>query len=228
MMAESNGTRLARRIKSLVIMVLAVVVLIAVQPFLWKKVNGLAEELNQKRFQVKQVNEVKSRGKEIEDEYEKQKIFLEQLTAVVPLSRETLQVIERLEGLASEVGVEVVVESIREEQALLISGAVIEDETPVEAPSISSRRGARETKEEVKKDEPKLLPLVVTIEVRGNPSVLLHYIEAVEHVQELTIVRTLALQSSSVESSSGGSESEYALSMEVIFYLQNYENTRFE
>lgn len=123
MMFEGKGSRLSKRIKELAMVVLVVAVLSAVQPFLWRTVNGLAESLNQKRFQVKQISEIMERSKEVEDEYEKQKVFLEQLSAVVPLSRETLQVIERLEGLAKEVGADIQVESIKEGEALVVGAS---------------------------------------------------------------------------------------------------------
>lgn len=224
MMFESKGSRLSQRVKGLVVVVLVVVALISVQPFLWKAVNELAEELNQKRFQIKQISEVKSRSKEIKDEYEKQEVFLQQLTAVVPLGRETLQVIERLEGLANEIGADIEVESIREEEVLLVGEMVELEEVPIKTSSRTSRRAPSKKEKELKKDEPRLLPLVVAVEVRAIPSVLLRYIEAVEHVQELAVVRSFILEPSNVDSEDN--ESEYVLSMEVIFYLQDYENKK--
>lgn len=224
MMFESKGSRLSQRVKGLVVVVLVVVALISVQPFLWKAVNELAEELNQKRFQIKQISEVKARSKEVKDEYEKQEVFLQQLTAVVPLGRETLQVIERLEGLANEIGADIEVESIREEEVLLVGEMVKSEEVPIKTSSRTSRRAPSKKEEELKKDEPSLLPLVVVVEVRAIPSVLLRYIEAVEHVQELAVVRSFILEPSNVDSEDN--ELEYVLSMEVIFYLQDYENKK--
>jgi len=221
MMFEGKGSRLSKRIKELAMVVLVVAVLSAVQPFLWRTVNGLAESLNQKRFQVKQISEIMERSKEVEDEYEKQKVFLEQLSAVVPLSRETLQVIERLEGLAKEVGADIQVESIKEGEALVVGASEDSEETTPSAP----RRALKKEEEVKKRDEPRLLPLLVTVEIRSNPAVLLRYIEAVEHVQELTTVRSFTLDYSS-GADGESTESEYTLSMEVIFYLQDHENKR--
>ncbi len=217
MMAENKGSRLAQRIKALAVVILLIVVLIVVQPFLWGAVSGLVEELNQKRFQVKQINKIKSLSKDIEDEYNEQKVFLEQLSAVVPLSRETLQVIERLEGLANEIGAEIKVESIKEEDVLLVGGK------KVETKKRDSRRPSS-SEEEPKKDDPKLLPLVVSVEVKGRLPVLLSYIESVENVQELTVVKSFALTPSRSIAGSESNEVEYILSMAVVFYLQDYEN----
>jgi hypothetical protein len=219
-MSESKGSRLSQRVKKLLLVILIMIILIAVQPFLWRVVNESAEQLNQKRFQVKQINEIKTRSKKIEDEYEKQKIFLEQLTAVVPLSRDTLQVIERLEGLANELGVNIEVKSISEEKALVIGSKVNKEEV-----TRSSRRAQVQTVEEEEKDEPRLLPLVVEVVVSANASSLLSYIEAVEHVQELTAIRSFSLEPSS---NNEGNESKYFLSMNVIFYLQDHETKRTE
>lgn len=221
-MFKSKSSRLVQRVRGLVAAVLVVVVLTAVQPFLWRIVNGLAEELNQKRFQVRQISEIKFRSKEVEDEYEKQKIFLEQLTAVVPLGRETLQVIERLEGLANEVGADIEVKSIKEEKVLVVGVRANSEEQSAK----TSRQVSRKKEAESRKDEPKLLPLVVTVEVRAIPSVLLRYIEAVEHVQELTAVKSFGLEPFKDVVDGEGNKLEYVLSMEVVFYLQDYENKR--
>ena len=118
----------------------------------------------------------------------------------------------------------IIVESIMEEKPLMISGGREAEEQTQEASA--ARRASREKKEETKTDEPSLLPLVVKVEVRASPSALLRYIDAVEHVQELTVVKSFLLERSKNPDKGNDTGTEYILFMDVIFYLQDYEDKR--
>lgn len=184
MAIRSLSPRLLRRIRTLVITVVVILGLLIAQPFLWRLVGSMTIRLQDKRSQIQQVTEMKSRIKAAEDNLKEQQASLNQLTAVVPMNRDTIQILERVEGVASQMNLAVEVAGIAEGEPYNYGGA---GGIPV-------------------------FPLVVAVTALGQPSQLLEYIEAMEHVRELVQVKSFAI------SSGGGGL--FSLDMSITFYLQ--------
>ena len=184
MAIRSLSPRLLRRIRTLVITVVVILGLLIAQPFLWRLVGSMTIRLQDKRSQIQQVTEMKSRIKAAEDNLKEQQASLNQLTAVVPMNRDTIQILERVEGVASQMNLAVEVAGITEGEPYNYGGA---GSIPV-------------------------FPLVVAVKALGQPSQLLEYIEAMEHVRELVQVKSFAI------SSAGGGL--FSLDMSITFYLQ--------
>ena len=184
MAIRSLSPRLLRRIRTLVITVVVILGLLIAQPFLWRLVGSMTIRLQDKRSQIQQVTEMKSRIKAAEDNLKEQQASLNQLTAVVPMNRDTIQILERVEGVASQMNLVVEVAGITEGEPYNYGGA---GSIPV-------------------------FTLVVAVEALGQPSQLLEYIEAMEHVRELVQVKSFTV------SSVGGGL--FSLDMSITFYLQ--------
>lgn len=141
-----------------------------------------------KRSQIQQVTGMRSRIKAAEDNFKEQQALLNQLTAVVPMNRDTIQILERVEGVASQMNLTVEVVGITEGEPYSYGGV---GSIPI-------------------------FPLVVAVTALGQPSQLLEYIEAVEHVQELVQVKSFVI--------SPGEGSLFSLDMAITFYLQQQDD----
>jgi hypothetical protein len=72
-----------------------------------------------------------------------------------------------------------------------------------------------------KKEQKKIIPLVVVVQASGRPAALLQYMDGVENVVELTQIRSWTLAPQAVAPSTGLlSPGTYTLDMEIVFYLQ--------
>ncbi|MFH1354003.1 MAG: hypothetical protein ABIH36_01825 [bacterium] len=156
--------RMVRRIRLLGITVAVIAGLVVAQAFLWQMVRSMTVRFQEKRSQIQQVAELKSRIEITESNYKKQRASLDQLTAVVPFNRDTIQVLERLESVANQMSMEIDVVGIVEGEPLWSAGG-----------------GAA------------VFPLTVSVTTSGKPSQLLDYVEEMEYVQELVQVQSFAI-----------------------------------
>lgn len=183
----------------------AVVILVAIQPYLWQSLNTIARDVHAKRSQKQQIGNLKERIIAVEQTLASETELLDQLDAVLPLNNSVPQAIERLERLATERQVELKIIDLQE-----VAGDAGAVDTPV-------------------------LPLRVRLEVTGTSAALLSFMEAIEHLQELTTIEawdmapakagaatpTVAPTSSpSPSASPPPSATLYTLSMTIQFYLQ--------
>jgi len=112
-----------------------------------------------------------------------------------------VDVLERLEGVAQQLGVALEISGIMEEESLSIGEKPV---ARVAMPVVVSP--VPETAASVTETH-RVFPLVVTVSVVGPATQLLAYIDAIEHVQELTQIRSLTLNPEGMVA-------------EVVFYLQ--------
>jgi len=157
-----RGGRDLRRVISQVLILL---VLVVGQPFLWRFVRSSAQALHGKRTAEQQQINLRQRLDEIEQATAEQQPLVEQLATSFPARNLAAQVVERLEQLSDERGVEIDIRDISERDPLAGRGKV------------------------------RLVPLVVTVEAAGSPDQLLGYLEAVEHVPEVVTISEWALES---------------------------------
>lgn len=176
------------RIRTLVITIAVILGLLIAQPFLWRLARSMTIRLQDKRSQVQQVTEIKSRIKDARDNLKEQQAALNQLTVVVPVSRDTIQILERVEGVARQMNLTVEVVGITEGEPYSYGGA---GSIPV-------------------------FPLVVSVSALGQPSQLLEYIEAMEHVRELAQIKSFVV--------SPGEGGLFSLDMTITFYLQQQDD----
>src|SRR3989344_1722450 len=178
--------------------------LIVLQPFLWQFVRELVVRFQQDRSQASQLAAVEQHLAAIQQEQQNQLAQFPQLAAVVPEDKSALSLLERLEEVASALGAAVEVRGIVEE-------APLAERAEGEALPESPAAGGSVT----------VFPLAVTVTVQAPPAVLLDYIDAVEHMEELVQVRSVRL---SADQAGGGNVSNFGLTMEIIFYLQRHGN----
>ncbi len=194
-MEKKTNPRLAKRLKMLILMVVALLIMVAAQPFLWRMVSAATEKLQVERSKAKQIETVRSLRKEVQNEYKKQQAYLDQLTVVVPMRRDILQVIERLEELAQKEGVVVEVVNIRE-------GESIEDD---------------KKKKKDREMTMSIYPLTLSVSLISDPGLILRYVEAVENAREITAVKSFKISPFMYPS---GQRYAYKLEMDINFYLQ--------
>lgn len=157
-------SKLRGHTKKIVLKCLIIIIMLGLQPFVWRQVEVHAVEVHRKRSQKDQAGDLQTRIEQIKQVNEKQKEFLNQLEVVVPYEASLPQLVERLEHLATERGVHLTIQSIEE---VLIG----EEE-----------------------DEVAVIPMLVTLQTLGRPADVLEYVAAVEHIQELNIIQSIALQ----------------------------------
>jgi len=203
-------------LKSLITTSVIVLALLVLQPFLWKMVQNRAEVLHEKRTQAEQIEEVRRRIENIQENYDSQRIFIEQLTSVIPQSRDALQVIERLETASQ--GLDVLLEVSRIDEGLPLRSV----EDLQETDETEARSVAEESATVAGGEAGRIFPLYITLTVTGVPEVLIEYIDAIEHVQELSRIQkfTLSPAVSEEEQLTGVESRNFQLLMTVIFYLQ--------
>ena len=212
-MNDNFTNQRASVVKVLVVLSLAGLLFAGLQPFLWGWVKNRSLALHELRIQAEQIEEVKKRTKEMQDNYNNQKVFVAQLDSVVPQSRNALQVIERLETAAQGLIVKLEVSRIDEGVELNLDGGAVLEETGAAKPA------AKKTKNN---NEPgsSIFPLFITVTATGKPEALVEYIDAVEHVQELSYIQKFTLSPASAAVGATEVSGDYQLLMTVVFYLQ--------
>lgn len=172
--------------QGLLLTLFVIVCLGAAQWWLWQYVRLAAQGLHIKQTQTAQLADIMARIATIDEVYQKQSSLLEQLGVSFPPLTDTPQVIERLERLAAEQAVTLTIRSIGDGQE----------------PAAT------------KKTKVKVVPLPVVIRATGSTSQLLAYLEAVEHVPELTALESWSLSPNTTVTG------HYVLDGKVVFYLQ--------
>lgn len=190
----------------LVALAAAAIGLAAVQPLVWTLVHrGLARVWDD-RSRTDQVAELAARFARGQQETVRLQPLWAQLSAIVPGSQDTLPVLERLEGVAQRSGVQVKIVSINE---ATLAGALV----PIAAAAPASPSPVPEG----------LSSLVVTVAASGSPGQLLEYLAAVEHLPELTQIRSLTLRPFAGVVQPGSPAFE--MSFDIIFYVRQQSDS---
>lgn len=204
-------------IRSLVFLVIYFLALLILQPFLWGMVETRALALHERRTLTEQIKETEIRNREIRNKYESQSIYIEQLASVIPGSSDALQVIERLETATQ--GLDVQVEVSRIDEGTSIKSIIGKDTKLNVEGGITIEETMAVSGEKVSK----IFPLYITLIVTGPPEALIDYIDAVEHVQELSMIQkfTLSPRVPKIGQDVQLDQRDFQLLMTAVFYLQN-------
>lgn len=188
-------------VKTLLVRVVILVVLVGAQFWLWQLVKDRVNDFQQKRFQAQQIEDLNNRINQIKQNQKNQQELLSQLDLIVPTKSSLAQIIERLERVASDRSVRLKISSIKEDQAS--SGSA----TPTLPVS----------------------PVTFSAQVTGTAQQLLQYLDSIEHLQELTVVPTWSITSTTqnganptgAAASPAPSQSAiYTMSFDITFWLQ--------
>ncbi len=171
--------------------IIFVVVLLIIQPFLWRLVTFVADQYHGKLTEEGQYENVQSRLITIETSSESDEALLRQLDPVFPRSTSASKPVERLEGLADESGVVLDIISISDTDEN-IAGKKI----------------------------PGIVKLKITAQALGDAASLLEYLEAVEHTDELVTVDSWGLRLADTTQGVNSPLQQYSLLAEFSFYLQ--------
>lgn len=174
----------------LILALVAVVGLGVAQWWLWQFVRSAAEQLHVKQTEASQLADITKRIATINAVHQQQRSLLEQLSVSFPSLADTPQAIERLERLAGERGVGLTIRSIGDGQEA-------------------------STKKDTKN---KIVPLAIIIRATGSVDQLLAYLEAIEHVPELTALESWSLAPDPL--AVAGAAPSYVFDGKVVFYLQ--------
>ena len=178
-------------VRKLIILGSVLLILLAVQPFLWRYVETSTEALRMKQSEKTQYQSIGSNLDKVKSTIAEQEQALEELSVVFPKKDNTSQVVGRLERLADDNGIDFQIKSILEKE-VDASGQKL----------------------------PGLTPLQVTLEASGDPVHLLQYLEATEHVPEVATIDSWSLQKSTVtDSATGQQTTQYGLVAQVTFYI---------
>lgn len=212
-MSDNVTNQRSSVVKVLVVLSALAALLIGAQPFLWGWVKSRSIALHELRIRAEQIEEVRKRTQEMQENYDNQKVFVAQLDSVVPPSRNAIQVIERLETATQGLDVSLQVSRIDEGVALKQSQAaeLEEADQPKTTPSKTSNNDESVVA---------IVPLFITVNVTGKPEKLVEYIDAVEHVQELSYIQKFTITPAPNKASVTGGEPDFQLLMTVVFYLQ--------
>lgn len=154
----------ARYRRKFSVMLFALVVLIGAQFLLWPFVQSAAANLHNKRTQEQQLINLRHRLKEIDETVHKYDSALENLDGIFPDLAASSQTVEQLEAVAQRRGLQLKIDSIREQD------------------SIASRGPAD------------IVPLTFLMSVTGGSDDLLSYLDDVEHLEEQVVVKTWAIK----------------------------------
>lgn len=188
---ESN-----KKYKRLATTFFLLLVLAVAQPFLWHFVQARALSLQQTRSQEKQIANVKARNAEVQKALDDESAILsQQLAVAAPALADQTRVVERLEALGDQL-------SLQANITVIVA-------LPGDSPLAS---------------EESIVPVAVTVQTAGPPEALLSFMERVEHTPELSLISNWALSPAIPEAAPGGrgqaGSSDYSLTMDVIFFLQ--------
>ncbi|MEX1997971.1 MAG: hypothetical protein WEA04_04865 [Candidatus Andersenbacteria bacterium] len=188
-------TRTSQQYQKIVLRSIMLVILIVAQPFLWSMVAGVANRVHAQQSQKQQIIDVQARTAQIREINVSQKEFLDQLDVVVPLAGSLSQIIERLERLATDRQLRLSILDIKED--------VLEEATDLENIPVQRFR--------------------ISLQVTGTPAQLLTYIDAVEHVQELTILEDWSFVAATAPVSFPAPDAvyPYTATMSLLFFLQS-------
>jgi hypothetical protein len=195
-MARSLGT-VNKKYRRLAVTLFTLVVLLILQPFLWRFVHEQALTLQQERSQEQQIANVKERNDEIGRRLETAREFLTQLEAVSPPTADKTKIVERVEQLADQLGLVMDITVIQELQG---SDAVASDDHVV--------------------------PVSMSVSTTGPTRQLLSFFDRVEHTQELSVVPTWTLAPAAGPAAPpgapvvGGESLPYTLTMDILFFLR--------
>ncbi|MBI3255750.1 MAG: hypothetical protein HYZ63_02155 [Candidatus Andersenbacteria bacterium] len=178
--------------KGLFVTLVLVVALGVAQIWLWRYVQTSAQTLRNRQTEEQQLEELNGRIAIIEQNYKAQLPLLDQLLVVFPQASQTSQIVDRLEQLADRQRVELSIENITT-QAL-----------------VESQKNTA------------LIPLLVTMDVKGAATTLLEYLAAVEHIQEIAVVKDWQIAPLPPRAPTPGEPAgaSHQMTMNVIFYLQ--------
>lgn len=176
---------------------LAVLVLLALQPWLWQGVKEATTRVHQLRSERQQLASVQERVGQIKQVMATQRELLDQLQVVVPTSEKLSQVVERLERVAGEQQAELTI--------LDISTVPPPLDAAVSVPIVSVR---------------------VTLQVKGDATALLSFIDHLEHIQEIAVIEQWSLNPASVQAVPSPQPGQYlySLTANVIFFLQDFSH----
>lgn len=176
-----------------------VVILAAVQPFLWKYVASSARGYQDKRTQAQQLRLLEDRLSLITQAIDRDRPLLRQLNASLLSRGSESQAVERIEQLADREGVILTTQSINER------------------------------KQDASDTSKILTPLDVVVQVQGEPAKLLQYIDAVEHMQEVVHIQQITMKTINPtpgkEKTTTNAPVSAELSMTITFYIQNAPRT---
>lgn len=150
--------------RRLLVLGVAAAVLAGIQPWVWPLVGQAAEEWHERRSRLPQAAEVSRRVAEIRRGHGDLALLDDRLASVVPRGDDVSFALERLEALAQQRGLAVVVESIGEGEELTEGERVI------------------------------MIIVPVRVSVSGLPAALLDYVSALEHLPELTEIQSIFLE----------------------------------
>ncbi len=182
-----------RQYRHLGVRLFLIVVLAAVQPLLWRLVASTAHQVHLKRSQQEQIVEVKNRVAQITQAQQEAQALVDQAHTVVPPQGALPKILERVERLALEQQVALTIRDI-------VEAVPREDE--------ETNLG--------------VLPVHVTAEVKGAPSAMLAFLDAVERLPELAVLKGWSVQVTTVSPLPGASPSVVnTLTTTIIFFVQN-------
>lgn len=184
-----------RHYKKITLRAVLVLILLAIQPLLWQTVSQAAGRLHDKQSEREHIAEIAARIERIEQARAATQEQLSQLETVIPPSVRLPQIIERVERLAADAAVELTVRDIIE--------------TPLK-PDM---------------DPLPFTPVRVTVEVKGSPATLLAFLDAVEHLPELTFIEgwsiiTLTPSAPPAPSPGVAALSTFTLTAHIVFFVQ--------
>jgi hypothetical protein len=169
--------------------------LLAIQPFLWNYVYSTTNQLQEKRTEAVQLTNLQASLADIQAHVNAQKQFTDQLSASFPLLGSESQVIERIEQLATRTGINAHITTI----------------------------GKQALSKDVDKSE-KITSLVLTVAANGPASRLFYFLDALEHLPEVTSVRSWKIEAAPAAAASGPAASPapaaFNLVTNIVFYLQ--------
>lgn len=183
-----------KALKKLSTGVVVVLALVIGQPFLWMYVLSSAQHLNSVRTSDAQYVILQGRLEDIQKTSAEQQSLLEQLSVVFPDSHSVPQLVARLEQIGDEHGVVVDVQQIGEKER-----------------DAGGNVGAHVER------------LSITVQAFGSVDVLLAYIDAIEHIQEMTSVDSWTIEPRQMSGDEIGVPQgavQFALTARVIFYVQ--------
>ncbi len=193
-MAKGIFKKASAQMKPLITAVVLLIILGAVQPFLWKRVATSATKLQDTQTIEQQYADLQKRLEETTKSRNEQQELFDQLSVVYPNVNNTSQVIERLEQLATQWFVIMQIRTIQEDQPI-----------------------------KTKSDTLKIIPLKITVEVTAPPERILSYVDAVEHMQELARITSFLLQEvdpTAPGTTPVSPDQEVSLIMNIEFYLR--------
>jgi len=202
-------SKLSPHHKKAIILVVAVIVLITVQPFLWSFVLKNAASLQDKKSQQEQISGVNERADDIKKALAEQRETLSQLETVVVPAGKVSTIVEQIERKADDMNVNISIAGITE-------------------PAQSSTSSASD-------NSLALSQVTLSLLVSGPIDSLLLYLDQLEHLPELTVVPSWSLTPATGSNQitplaspapifSAPATSSFTLQLDIIFFLRNQTN----